>query len=78
VLNYVTTIDGSGQTGPAGDQNPHRRGAELDALAAEIQAIADAIGQQIIATEGNVFGVADVFLNGNRSGCACRKPTLAT
>ncbi|MGB0903788.1 MAG: 5'-nucleotidase C-terminal domain-containing protein, partial [Mangrovicoccus sp.] len=34
----------------------------------EIQAIADAIEAQILATEGNVFGVSDVFLNGNRSG----------
>lgn len=34
----------------------------------EIQAIAEAIEAQIIATESNVFGVADVYLNGNRSG----------
>jgi len=34
----------------------------------EIQAIADAIEAQIIATESNVFGIAEVFLNGNRSG----------
>ncbi|MEL6478252.1 MAG: choice-of-anchor I family protein, partial [Pseudomonadota bacterium] len=34
----------------------------------EVQAIADAIQAQIIATEGNVFGISDVFLNGNRSG----------
>ncbi|WP_300015073.1 ExeM/NucH family extracellular endonuclease [uncultured Roseobacter sp.] len=34
----------------------------------EIQAIADAIEAQIIATESNVFGTSDVFLNGNRSG----------
>ena len=34
----------------------------------EVQAIADAIEAQIIATEGNVFGVSNVFLNGNRSG----------
>ncbi|MEL7313517.1 MAG: 5'-nucleotidase C-terminal domain-containing protein [Cyanobacteria bacterium J06559_3] len=34
----------------------------------EIQQIVDAIEAQIIATEGNVFGIADVFLNGNRSG----------
>ncbi|WP_082630700.1 bifunctional metallophosphatase/5'-nucleotidase [Roseovarius atlanticus] len=34
----------------------------------EIQAIADAIQDQILATEGNVFGISDVFLNGNRSG----------
>ncbi|WP_299673923.1 ExeM/NucH family extracellular endonuclease [uncultured Roseobacter sp.] len=34
----------------------------------EIQAIADAIEAQIIATESNVFGSSEVFLNGNRSG----------
>lgn len=34
----------------------------------EIQAIVDAIEAQIIAREGNVFGISDVFLNGNRSG----------
>jgi 2',3'-cyclic-nucleotide 2'-phosphodiesterase (5'-nucleotidase family) len=34
----------------------------------EIQEIADAIGKQIIATESNVFGISEVFLNGNRSG----------
>lgn len=34
----------------------------------EIQAIADAIEAQIIATESNVFGISDVFLNGNRNG----------
>ena len=36
----------------------------------EIQEIADAIEAQIIETEGNVFGLSDVFLNGNRSGVA--------
>ena len=34
----------------------------------EIQAIVDAIEAEIIANESNVFGVSDVFLNGNRSG----------
>ena len=34
----------------------------------EIQAIADAIEGAIVAKEGNVFGVSNVFLNGNRSG----------
>ncbi|MBE3637132.1 ExeM/NucH family extracellular endonuclease [Mangrovicoccus algicola] len=45
--------------------------ADLDAadlVDPEIQAIADAIEAQIIATEGNVFGYSEVFLNGNRSG----------
>ena len=34
----------------------------------EIQAIVDAIEAQILETEGNVFGTANIFLNGNRSG----------
>jgi 2',3'-cyclic-nucleotide 2'-phosphodiesterase (5'-nucleotidase family) len=34
----------------------------------EIRAIVEAIEQQVLSTEGNVFGVSDVFLNGNRSG----------
>ncbi|ETX27303.1 choice-of-anchor I family protein [Roseivivax isoporae] len=34
----------------------------------EIEAIVDAIEAEIIANESNVFGVSDVFLNGNRSG----------
>ena len=36
----------------------------------EVQQIVDAIEAQVIATEGNVFGTSDVFLNGNRSGDA--------
>lgn len=45
--------------------------ADLDAedlVDAEVQEIVDLIEQQIISTESNVFGVSDVFLNGNRSG----------
>jgi 2',3'-cyclic-nucleotide 2'-phosphodiesterase (5'-nucleotidase family) len=34
----------------------------------EIHEIADAIEDAIIAKESNVFGISDVFLNGNRSG----------
>nr|WP_254899276.1 5'-nucleotidase C-terminal domain-containing protein [Thalassococcus arenae] len=34
----------------------------------EIRAIAEAVEAQIVATESNVFGVSNVFLNGNRSG----------
>ncbi len=34
----------------------------------QVQSIANAIEAQIIATESNVFGVSNVFLNGNRSG----------
>lgn len=44
-------------------------GAE-DLIDPEIQAIADAIGAQIAETQGNVFGMSNVFLNGNRSGVA--------
>ncbi len=39
-----------------------------DLVDREIQAIADAIEDRIIATESNVFGRSEVFLNGNRSG----------
>ncbi|EEE35404.1 alkaline phosphatase [Rhodobacteraceae bacterium KLH11] len=45
--------------------------ADLDAeglVDPEIDAITDAIQSQIVATESNVFGVSNVFLNGNRSG----------
>ncbi|RAP40829.1 hypothetical protein BYZ73_12710 [Rhodovulum viride] len=49
------------------DQGVADLGAE-DLVDPEIQAIADAIGAQIVATEGNVFGISEVFLNGNRSG----------
>jgi len=34
----------------------------------EIQQIVDEIEAQILATESNVFGISEVFLNGNRSG----------
>ncbi|MBD2156858.1 SdiA-regulated domain-containing protein [Leptolyngbya sp. FACHB-16] len=34
----------------------------------EIQQIVDAIEAQILSTESNVFGISNVFLNGNRSG----------
>jgi 2',3'-cyclic-nucleotide 2'-phosphodiesterase (5'-nucleotidase family)/DNA-binding beta-propeller fold protein YncE len=45
--------------------------AELDAssfIDPEIQRIADEIKAQIIATDGNWFGVTNEFLNGNRAG----------
>ena len=42
-------------------------GAE-DLVDPEIQQIADSILDQILASEGNVLGVSNVFLNGNRSG----------
>ena len=42
---------------------------------AEVDAITDAIQAQIVATESNVFGVSDVFLNGNRSGAGTADDT---
>ena len=39
-----------------------------DLVDPEVQQIADAIEQEIIAAESNVFGISEVFLNGNRSG----------
>ncbi|MDS3860651.1 choice-of-anchor I family protein [Thermosynechococcaceae cyanobacterium BACA0444] len=39
-----------------------------DLVDPEIQAIVEAIEAQIITTESNTLGIADVFLNGNRSG----------
>jgi predicted extracellular nuclease/2',3'-cyclic-nucleotide 2'-phosphodiesterase (5'-nucleotidase family) len=44
-------------------------GAE-DLVDPEVQAIADAIEEVIVARESNVFGISDVFLNGNRAGDA--------
>lgn len=41
-----------------------------DLVDPEVQAIADAIEAEIIATQSNVFGISNVFLNGNRSGLA--------
>ncbi|MEO1651258.1 MAG: Ig-like domain-containing protein, partial [Pseudomonadota bacterium] len=49
------------------DQGVADLGAE-SLIDVEIDAITDAIQDQIVATESNVFGVSDVFLNGNRSG----------
>lgn len=40
----------------------------VDLVDPEIQAIVEAIEAQIITTESNILGIADVFLNGNRSG----------
>ncbi|AFZ42326.1 5'-Nucleotidase domain-containing protein [Halothece sp. PCC 7418] len=39
-----------------------------DLVDPEVQQIADEIEAQIIETESNLFGLSDVFLNGNRSG----------
>lgn len=62
--SYDATVSGAYATD---DQGVADLGAE-GFVDAEVQAIADAIEAQIIATQGNVFGVSDVFLNGNRSG----------
>ncbi|WP_411846759.1 choice-of-anchor I family protein [Roseibacillus persicicus] len=62
--SYDPTISGAYATDEQGV-------AELEAAAIvdpEIQGIADAIEAQIIATDGNYFGVTTEFLNGNRSG----------
>lgn len=53
---YATDAQGVADLGAEGLVDP------------EIRAIADAIGAQIVATESNVFGLSDVFLNGSRSG----------
>jgi predicted extracellular nuclease/2',3'-cyclic-nucleotide 2'-phosphodiesterase (5'-nucleotidase family) len=53
--------------------------ADLDAeslIDPEIQAIADAIGDRIAETEGNVFGVSDVFLEGRRSEVRTQETNL--
>ncbi|WP_170923269.1 ExeM/NucH family extracellular endonuclease [Fulvimarina manganoxydans] len=49
------------------DQGVAALGAE-NMVDPEIQTIIDQMEEQIIATESNVFGLSDVFLNGNRSG----------
>ncbi len=49
------------------DQGVADLGAET-LVDAEIQQIVSEIEAQIIATESNVFGYSDVYLNGNRSG----------
>ncbi|MBE9136574.1 choice-of-anchor I family protein [Nodosilinea sp. LEGE 07088] len=62
--SYDAAISGAYATDDAGV-------AALDAAGLvdpEIQQIVDAIEAQILSTEANVFGTADVFLNGNRSG----------
>ncbi|MDP0490273.1 MAG: choice-of-anchor I family protein, partial [Verrucomicrobiota bacterium JB023] len=62
--SYDETVSGAYATD---EQGVADLGAEA-LVDPEVQAIADAIEAQIIATEGNVFGIANVFLNGNRSG----------
>ena len=62
--SYDATVSGAYATDDAGVA---ALGAE-GLIDPEIQAIADAIEAQIIATESNVFGTSTAFLNGNRSG----------
>jgi 2',3'-cyclic-nucleotide 2'-phosphodiesterase (5'-nucleotidase family) len=62
--SYDETVSGAYATDAQGVEDLGAEGL----IDPEIQAIVDAIETQIIATEGNVFGVSDVFLNGNRSG----------
>ena len=53
---YATDEEGVAALGAEGLADP------------EVAAIAAAVGEQIVASESNVFGAASVFLNGNRSG----------
>ncbi|MBO9423423.1 ExeM/NucH family extracellular endonuclease [Labrenzia sp. R4_1] len=62
--SYDETVSGAYATDDAGVA---ALGAE-NLIDAEVDAITDAIQAEIVATESNVFGVSDVFLNGNRSG----------
>jgi predicted extracellular nuclease len=62
--SYDDTVSGAYATDETGLANV---GGEAF-IDPEVQAITDAIQDQIIATEGNVFGISNVFLNGNRSG----------
>ncbi len=62
--SYDETVSGAYATD---DQGVADLGAE-GLVDPEVDAITDAIQAQIVATESNVFGVSDVFLNGNRSG----------
>lgn len=64
--SYDETVSGAYATD---DEGVAALGAEA-VIDAEVQAIAHAIEAQIIATESNVFGVSDVYLNGARSGTA--------
>lgn len=62
--SYDETVSGAYATDATGLANVNGE-ALIDP---EVQAITDAIQQEILASEGNVFGVSNVFLNGNRSG----------
>ncbi|MFZ9740004.1 MAG: bifunctional metallophosphatase/5'-nucleotidase, partial [Prochlorotrichaceae cyanobacterium] len=62
--SYDSTVSGAYATDAQGVADLNAEGL----VDPEIQAIVDAIEAEIIATESNVFGLASVFLNGNRSG----------
>jgi predicted extracellular nuclease/2',3'-cyclic-nucleotide 2'-phosphodiesterase (5'-nucleotidase family) len=64
--SYDPTVSGAYATDAEGVA---ALGAE-DLIDPEIQAIANAIEARIVATESNLFGASDVYLNGNRSGVA--------
>ena len=62
--SYDESVSGAYATDETGLANV----AGADDIDPEVQAITDAIQDEILASEGNVFGVSNVFLNGNRSG----------
>ncbi len=64
--SYDATVSGAYATDDAGVA---ALGAEA-LVDPEVAAIAAAIEEQIIESQSNVFGVANVFLNGNRTGTA--------
>jgi 2',3'-cyclic-nucleotide 2'-phosphodiesterase (5'-nucleotidase family) len=62
--SYDATVSGAYATDDQGVADLNADGL----VDPEIQAIVNAIEAEIIATESNIFGISDVFLNGNRSG----------
>jgi len=62
--SYDATVSGAYATDAQGVADLNAAGL----VDPEVQQIADEIGARIIETESNVFGISDVFLNGNRSG----------
>ncbi len=62
--SYDETVSGAYATDEQGVMDLNAAGL----VDPEVQQIVDLIEAQIIATESNVFGISDVFLNGNRSG----------
>ncbi|MDN5567867.1 MAG: 5'-nucleotidase C-terminal domain-containing protein, partial [Paracoccus sp. (in: a-proteobacteria)] len=62
--SYDAAVSGAYATD---DQGVADLGAQ-DLVDPEIQAIVDQLEAEIIATQSNIFGYSDVFLNGNRTG----------